>query len=70
MKSRRHKGDSAPFSLFSFQDIITGISGIMIFVLLILSLELTMANGLPTDLIRLVPLLFRLLLFMLLLLWL
>ena len=42
MKSRRHKNNSAPFSLFSFQDIITGISGIMIFVLLILSLELTM----------------------------
>ena len=41
MKSRRHKNGSAPFSLFSFQDIITGISGIMIFVLLILSLELT-----------------------------
>lgn len=41
MKSRRHRNDSSPFSLFSFQDIITGISGIMIFVLLILSLELT-----------------------------
>ena len=41
MKSRRHRNDSSPFSLFSFQDIITGISGIMVFVLLILSLELT-----------------------------
>ena len=41
MKSRRHRNNSSPFSLFSFQDIITGISGIMIFVLLILSLELT-----------------------------
>ena len=41
MRSRRHRNNSTPFSLFSFQDIITGISGIMIFVLLILSLELT-----------------------------
>lgn len=41
MKSRRHNNETSPFSLFSFQDIITGVSGIMIFVLLILSLELT-----------------------------
>ena len=38
--SRRRKNNADPISLFSFQDIITGVSGIMIFILLTLSLQL------------------------------
>ncbi|HRU05309.1 MAG TPA: hypothetical protein P5137_05990 [Candidatus Brocadiia bacterium] len=38
MRSRRG-GDSAPLSLFSFQDIITTVSGIMLLVMLMLALE-------------------------------
>lgn len=38
--ARRHKSDSAPITLFSFQDIITTLSGIMIFLTLLLAIEI------------------------------
>jgi hypothetical protein len=37
--ARRQKSDSAPITLFSFQDIITTLSGIMIFLTLLLAVE-------------------------------
>ena len=38
----KHSRRSTPFSLFSFQDIITGLCGIMIFFVLIMILDLVM----------------------------
>ncbi|MCF6175063.1 MAG: hypothetical protein L3J71_04810 [Victivallaceae bacterium] len=38
--TRRGNGDGSPLSLFSFQDIITGVTGIMIFILLLLAINI------------------------------
>ena len=41
MARGRRNANESPMSLFSFQDIITSVSGIMIFIVLLLSLEIT-----------------------------
>ena len=43
----RRKVNSPPLSLFSFQDMITGLSGIMIFLVLIMVLDLVTAKPVP-----------------------
>ncbi len=53
MRSRR--GQEAPVSFFSFQDIITAISGIMIFLVLMMALELTLLDHAASPLPKSAP---------------
>ena len=41
---RRSRGDEAPLSLFSFQDIITGVAGVMLFILMLLVIQLAIQS--------------------------
>jgi hypothetical protein len=48
--ARRRHGEESPLSLFSFQDIITGVTGIMIFILLMLSINIRTPD--PTPVVK------------------
>jgi hypothetical protein len=47
--SSSRKSSGAPVSLFSFQDIITSISGIMILIVLLFALKVAQIEDVPTD---------------------
>lgn len=45
--SRRQQGNSAPISLFSFQDLITSLSGILILLVLLMAVQIAISKTIP-----------------------